>query len=65
MVITTERLIIRGMEKDDANDLYHLFSDPYVTRLDHVDPMTNRQEAEALIRMADRHPDRLLLSIEQ
>ncbi|MGJ9458744.1 GNAT family N-acetyltransferase [Oceanobacillus sp. CF4.6] len=46
----TENLIFRDLTMDDKYDIYCLYSDPEVLRLDHSEPFKDIMEAEELIR---------------
>ncbi len=47
----TENLIFRELTTEDKLDIYCLYSDPKVIRLDHSEPFKNMIEAEELIRV--------------
>lgn len=48
--LKTERLIFRELNIDDKSDIYCLYSDPQVIRLDHRELLKDISEAEELIR---------------
>ncbi|MEK5096349.1 GNAT family N-acetyltransferase [Bacillus sp. FSL W8-0848] len=49
--LETERLIVRKMELQDAETLYHYWSDPLVTKFMNITPFTNVAQAEDMIQL--------------
>lgn len=47
----TERLILREMELQDAETLYHYWSDPIVTKYMNIAPFTSAKQAEDMIQL--------------
>jgi len=48
-VVTSERLMLRAMKRDDAESIYQILSDPEVIRYDTVDLFTSIDQAKTLI----------------
>lgn len=57
--LKTERLELRELRREDADDVFSIFADDEVTRFYDLATMRDRSTAEALIeRLAKRHSDR-------
>lgn len=54
IAFTTNNIIFRPLHRDDKYDIYRLFSEPDVVKLDHSVPMRTIQEAENYIQLAEK-----------
>ncbi|MBY0579085.1 MAG: GNAT family N-acetyltransferase [Burkholderiales bacterium] len=48
-MLTTERLLLRPLAREDAGDIYAVFSHPEVTRYYEIDTMTDAAQADILL----------------
>lgn len=52
--LRTKRLLLRKMKSSDSNSLFHIWSDPAVTKYMNIDKFTDEIQAKEMIKLLDK-----------
>ena len=50
-ILESKRLILRGWQKEDLDDLYQIFTDPAISEMSGCPTISSMEEAQTLMKM--------------